>query len=147
MDIRRATPDDLGQVAELLDAAGLLPLPGNLPLANVLVALGDTAVVGVIALEVRGRRGLVRSVAVESGHSRQGVGTSLLQSLLARAQELGLRELYLLTEGAAEFFGNAGFVAVPRDSVPAEISSTREYRELCPESATVMRLQLVTRHV
>lgn len=98
-------------------------------------------------MEVRGLRGLVRSVAVEPGHSRQGVGTSLLQSLLARAQELSLRDLYLLTQGAEEFFGNAGFVAVPRDSVPADMRSTREYSEQCPESATVMRLRLTTRHV
>ncbi len=147
MDIRRATSDDLEQIAPLLDAAGLPPLPGNLPLTNVLVALRGSTVIGVIALEVRGLRGLVRSVAVEPGHSRQGVGTSLLQSLLARAQELSLRELYLLTEDAEKFFRKAGFVAVPRDSAPAEIRSTREYREQCPESATVMRLRLVTRHV
>jgi amino-acid N-acetyltransferase len=147
MDIRRATSDDLGQITPLLDAAGLPPLPANLPLANVLVALQGATVIGVIAMEVRGLRGLVRSVAVEPGHSRKGVGTSLLQSLLARVQELSLRELYLLTEGAEKFFGNAGFVAVPRDSVPAEIRSTSEYSEQCPESATVMRLRLTTRHV
>lgn len=147
MDIRRATSDDLGQITTLLDATGLPPLPANLPLANVLVALRTNTVIGVIALEVKGLRGLVRSVAVEAGHSREGVGTSLLQSLLARAQELSLRELYLLTESAEEFFGNAGFVAVPRDVVPAEIRSTREFREQCAESATVMRLRLVTRHV
>jgi len=147
MDIRRATTDDLEQIAPLLDAAKLPPISGNLPLANVLVALRGAAVVGVIALEVRGLRGLLRSVAVEAGHSGQGIGTSLLKSLLARAQELSLRELYLLTEGAEGFFGKAGFVAVPRDSVPAEIRSTSQYREQCPESATVMRLRLVTRHV
>ena len=147
MDIRRATSDDLGQIASLLDAAELPPLPGNLPLANVLVALRGAAVIGVIALEVRGLRGLVRTVAVEPGHSRQGVGASLLQSLLARSLELSLRELYLLTERAEGFFGSAGFVAVPRDAVPAEIRSTRDYREECPDSATVMRLRLATRHV
>jgi amino-acid N-acetyltransferase len=147
MDIRRATSDDLEQIGRLLDAAGLPPLPGNLPLTNVLVALRDNVVIGVVALEVRGLRGLLRSLAVDSGHSSQGVGASLLQSLRARAQELSLRELYLLTEGAEEFFGNAGFVAVPRNSVPAEIRSTQEYSEQCPESATVMRLRLVTRHV
>jgi amino-acid N-acetyltransferase len=147
MEIRRATSDDLEQIAPLLDAAGLPPLPGNLPLANVLVALQDAAVIGVIALEVRGLRGLLRSVAVDFGHLRQGIGTSLLQSLLARAQELSLRELYLLTEDAGGFFDKAGFSAVPRDTVPAEIRSTSEYREQCPESATVMRLRLITRHV
>lgn len=147
MDIRRATSDDLEEIAPLLETAELPPLPSNLPLSNVLVALRDGAVIGVIALEVRGLRGLVRSVAVEPGQSGQGVGASLLRSLLARALELSLRELYLLTEDAEGFFGSAGFVAVPRDAVPAEIRSTREYSEECPESATVMRLRLTTRHV
>jgi amino-acid N-acetyltransferase len=147
MDIRRAAPDDLEQVISLLDAAGLPALPGDLPLSNVLVALRGSTVIGVVALEVNGLRGLVRSVVVEPRHTRRGVGTSLLQSLFARSQELSLRELYLITQGAEKFFSSAGFVAVPRDDVPGEIRSTCEYREQCPEDATVMRLRLVARHV
>ena len=147
MDIRRLTPDDLEQVTFLLDAAGLPALPGDLALSNVLVALRGSTVIGVAALEVKGLRGLVRSVVVEPRHTRRGVGTSLLQSLFARSQELSLRELYLITQGAEKFFSNAGFVAVPRDDVPGEIRSTFEYREQCPEDATVMRLRLIARHV
>jgi amino-acid N-acetyltransferase len=145
--IRRATPDDLDQVHSLLSAAGLPALPRSLPLSNVLVALQSNAVIGAVALEVRGLRGLLRSVVVEPQHTRKGVGTSLLKTLLARAQELSLRELYLITEGAEKFFSNAGFVAVWRRDVPEEICSTEEYREQCQEEATVMRLRLIARHV
>jgi amino-acid N-acetyltransferase len=147
MDIRRLTPEDLGQVASLIDAAGLPALPQGLPLSNVLVALRDGAVIGVVALEVVGLRGLVRSVVVETEHTGRGVGSSLLRSLVARAQELSLRELYLITEGAQAFFSKAGFEAVPRDDVPGEIRSTSEFREQCPKDATVMRLRLIARHV
>ena len=147
MNIHRVTPEDLEQVLSLLSAADLPALPRDLPVSNVLVALQDSIVIGVIALEVRGLRGLVRSVVVEPRHARRRVGTSLLRSLLARAQELSLRELYLITEGAEKFFSNAGFVAVRRDHVPDEICSTQEYREQCPKEATVMRLRLVARHV
>ncbi len=142
MNIRRATAEDFNRATSVLDAAGLPPLGSDLPLANILVALEDSSVVGVIALEVRGLVGLVRSAAVAPNH--QGVGSSLLQSLLARALELSLRELYLLTEDTEGFFAKAGFSSIPRDAVPPEIRSTREFRE---DAATVMRLQLATRCV
>jgi amino-acid N-acetyltransferase len=145
MNIRRATAEDLNRATSVLDAAGLPPLGSDLPLANILVALEDSAVVGVIALEVRGLVGLVRSPAVAPNH--QDAGSSLLQSLLARAHELGLRELYLPSEDAEGLFGKAGFSSIPRDAVPPEIRSTREFRERCSDTATVMRLQLATRYV
>ncbi len=71
----------------------------------------------------------------------------MFQTLLARAHELSLRELYLLTENDAEFFAGAGFVPISHEAVPAEIRSTREYRDRRSETATVMRLELVTRFV
>ncbi len=145
MNISRATVEDLNRATSVLDAAGLPPLGSDLPLANILVALEDSAVVGVIALEVRGLVGLVRSAAVAPNH--QSVGSWLLQSLLARAHELSLRELYVLTEDAEGFFAKAGFSSIPRDAVPHEIRSTREFREGCSDTATVMRLQLATRCV
>ncbi len=143
MNIRRATAEDLNRATSVLDAAGLPPLGSDLPLANILVALEDSAVVGVIALEVRGLVGLVRSAAVAPNH--QSVGSWLLQSLLARAHELSLRELFLLTEDAEGFFAKAGFSSIPRDAVPPKICSTQEFRERYSDTATVMRLQLATR--
>ena len=145
MEIRRAVPGNLEQTASLLRAAELPPILDGFPLPNVLVCLQTGSVIGVVALEVRGLRGLVRSLAVDPSHSRQGVGTSLLDSLMARAHELSLRELYLLTENSKEFFARSGFAPVSRESVPQAIRSTREYREQCPETTTVMRLDLATR--
>ncbi len=145
MNIRRATAEDVHRATSVLDAAGLPSLGSDLPLANILVALEDSAVVGVIALEVRGRVGLVRSAAVAPNH--QGVESSLLHSLRARALELSLRELYLLTKEPENSFAEAGFSAIPRDAVPPNIRSTREFRERCSDTVTVMRLQLATRCV
>ncbi len=147
MLIRRATSDDLGRVVSLLQTAGLPPLSDAIPLANVLVALEDSTVIGVIALRVTGLRGLVWPAAFDQSHLSSGVRTSLFQTLLARAHELSLRELYVLTEKHAEFFAGAGFVPISHEPVPAEIRSTREYRDQRSESTKVMRLQLVTRFV
>ena len=68
MKIRRATAEDVNRATSVLDKAGLPPLGSDLPLANILVALEDSAVVGIIALEVQGLVGLVRSAAVAPDH-------------------------------------------------------------------------------
>ena len=145
MDIRRATSADLTRIAALLEERGLPALPSSVPVSNVLVALDGGMVVGTAALEVVVRYGLVRSVVVSQSRQRQGVGSSLMRSMIARGHELGLREIYLLTEDASQFFRSLDFESVDRVGVPREIRATREYREQCPESAEVMRLSLTTR--
>ena len=87
----------------------------------------------------------LRSLAVRPERRGEGIASDLVSSLLSRAHELGLRELYLLTESAADFFAARGFEAIARDAAPEEIRQTREFREQCPESATLMRLSLATR--
>jgi amino-acid N-acetyltransferase len=147
MKIGNAFPENLEQAASLLSAAELPPLPAGLPLRNVLVCLESDQVIGVVALEVLGLRGLVRSLAVDPSHAGQGIGRSLLESLVARAHELSLRDLYLLTEGSQEFLEEFGFVTVRRESVPLAVRSARQFREQCPETATVMHLPLATRRL
>ena len=147
MQIRRASPEDRDEVASLLGQAGLPALPPRFPLTNLAVALEDSSVVGVVALKVIGRVGLLRSAAVAPSYARRGVGTSLIHNLLARAHELSLRELYLLTENAQHFFERLDFVVVPHESAPAEVRSTLECHEQCPESATLMRVTLSSRYV
>lgn len=145
MEIRRATREEVGDVDALLETSGLPALPEAQPLSNLLVALVDGAVVGAVALEVAARRGLVRSVVVEEGQRRSGLGSHLISSIIARGHELGLREFFALSENASEFLESVGFSEVERTHVPPEIRATRQFREQCPESAHVMRLALETR--
>ena len=102
----------------------------------------DEAPIGAIALEVVVRRGLVQSAVIAPGQRGRGVGASLVRSLISRAHELGLRELYVLTKNASAFFSRLGFLPVKREEVPLEI---REYWKQCPEAAAVLRLPLTTR--
>lgn len=147
MVIRRASSDDLGRVASLLQSASLPPLSSAMPLANVLVALEDGSVVGVIALHVSGLRGLMWPAAVAPAHLDGDVRTSLLQSLIVRAHELSLRELFLVTRKDADFFEAMGFERISSDAVPMAFRSTVPDRDQPSEPATAMRLQLVTRSV
>ncbi len=147
MLIRRAASDDLGRIASLLQTAGLQPLSSGLPRANVLVALEDDAVIGVIALQVTGLSGLVFPPAVGPPDSGDDVRNSLIQALLARSHELSLRKLYLLTEGDEAFFAEVGFVPIADEVVPWQIRSSRAYRDQRSETATLMQLKLVSRFV
>lgn len=146
MDVRRAIREDLPHVATLFEQAALPPLPPGLPLQNCLVALEGGRVVGAIAMDVRGLRGLLCGVVVEPDHRRQGLGESLLDSLLARANELSLRDLYVLPGDEEAFFTKHGFVPVAREDVASEIRAMRIVRDAEPE-APAMRFPLATRFV
>jgi amino-acid N-acetyltransferase len=147
VDIHRASAEDRPAIAKLLESEGAPPLPGPLPLSNVLVAATDGEPVGVIALEVLGRRGLVLAAAVAESHRGTGVGESLLHSIVSRAHELGLKDLYLLTDRPDSFFSKLGFRVVAEDAVPDDLRRSREFRERRSrsEGTVAMRLPLATR--
>jgi amino-acid N-acetyltransferase len=147
MDVRRAIREDLEHVAALLEQASLPPLPPGLPLQNCLVGLDGSTVVGAIAMEVRGLRGLLCSVVVHPDYRRRGLGESLIDSILARANELSLRDLYVLPGDEVDFFTKHGFVPVAPDDVAPEIRANRIFREAGPEPPVAMRFPLATRYV
>ena len=132
-------------VDALLEATGVPPLPPSTSLSNTLVALEKGSVVGVVALEVVARCGLTCWVAVSPEHQGKGLGASLMRSLCARAQELGLRELVAMTVSASSFFVKLGFSPLSRDAVPGEIRSLRAYRDHGDRSTEVLGLELQTR--
>ena len=120
-------------------------LPSNLPLSNVVVALDGNEVLGGIAFQVCALSGLLCSAVVSPEHRRKGIGNSLLLSIIARAHELGLRDLYLLTERASGFFSSVGFQRIDRSEVPSEIRAAPEYKQQCADSAEAMQLTLAAR--
>ena len=99
---------------------------------------------GAMALEVRGLRGALRSAVVAPDHRRQGVGTSLLHSLLARAHELSLRQLYLIPGDASEFFTRFGFQPLDPAALPSEIRSLLNLKEERADKAAVLCADLAS---
>jgi len=129
-------------VAALLSAAQLPHEDIDAHVGDFIVALDGQCVVGAAGLERLGTAGLVRSVVVAADARRHGLGAQLYARILARATELGLGELYLMTTTAEAFFARHGFVRIDRAAAPPALQATREWSELCPASAAVMRLQL-----
>ena len=67
------------------------------------------------------------------------IGFALVSAVVSRASTQGVRELYLLTTGAASYFANLGFVLINREQAPPEIRNTAQFSALCPKSAVCMR--------
>jgi amino-acid N-acetyltransferase len=135
--------DSLAAVAELLAANGLphddvRSGPGRFYLATL-----DGERVAAGGLEGAGPHGLLRSVVVRESARGQGVGTGLCVELEARAAESGVETLHLLTTTAESFFVGRGYEAAERADAPRAVRETREFSELCPETATYMRKRLV----
>jgi amino-acid N-acetyltransferase len=96
--------------------------------------------VGTGGLEVHGQYALLRSLSVKLGIRGQSVGTTITNFLIDEAKSKKLRAIFLLTETAREFFLKKGFQELPRQDVPEDIKQSSEFSNVCPTSATVMRL-------
>lgn len=142
IELRHAEPDDREYVAELLAENDLPTADLDEALPSLFVCESADGVVGVGGLEVEGRIGLLRSLAVEAPVRGQGYGTAICDRLLERARDEDLDAVYLLTTTAEDFFAGRGFEEVEREEVPEPIRGTAEFSDLCPASATCMKLEL-----
>jgi amino-acid N-acetyltransferase len=140
--VRPAKPDDYAAVAGLLAGAGL-PTAGLSPsLTDFVVAAAGDSLVGAVGLEVYGAAALLRSAVVADQARGRGVGAALLDRLLEHARARGVRQVYLLTTTAEDWFPRFGFTRIARQAVPAALHASAEFRGACPDSATVMQATL-----
>jgi len=107
-----------------------------------MVALWQGRVVGCVALERFEGVALLRSLAVAESLRGSGVGRELHDCALARARELGLSRLFLLTTTAAPFFERRGFQHVERSQVPETVWRSPQFANLCPATAACLALSL-----
>ena len=133
-----AVREDLAEVRALLGASGL-PTDGlGEHLESTLVAREEDRVVGTAAVELYGPYALLRSVAVDKDHRGDGLGQRLTRGALGIARERGVREAFLLTETADNFFPRFGFEPVERSAVPEPIRGSVEFVSACPADAGAM---------
>jgi N-acetylglutamate synthase-like GNAT family acetyltransferase len=142
MRIRAARYADLPAVAALLDNAGLPDRDIDSHLATLLVGEQRGAILAAGALEPLGAACLLRSVAVSPACRGRGWGARMTSRLLDLAQSIGIPDTFLLTTGAGKYFSGLGFVAVPRDDAPELLRRTRQFSDLCPSTAVLMRIRL-----
>jgi amino-acid N-acetyltransferase len=93
-------------------------------------------------LELYSDHSLLRSVAVREDLRGTSIGKWIVRDLINRAKEKSIKEVYLLTETAHDFFIKLGFKDVSREAVPESIKTSIEFSSVCPVSAQCMTYAL-----
>lgn len=136
--------------AEDVETIKALLVANDLPTAGVdehwrtfIVARDGAAIVACGGAEAYQVAALIRSIAVVPEYRSQGLGRRIVRQLLDRLASRGLREFYLLTTTAEDYFRKRGFKTIDRDEVHPQLLGSREFQDACPSSATCMRLVML----
>ena len=141
-----ARSQDKARIATLLDRLGMAhPVLDQFWSSYLIMpATGPNApLVGCVALEVIDDVALLRMLAVAPERRGEGLGYLLVETATERARNQGVRNLYLVTDGAQGYFGQRlGFAVVDRKDVDPRIATTAEYQLARSKNATWMRKEL-----
>ncbi len=134
------------KIGHLLDRVGILHPVLDQFWMSYLVIPGETPdapLVGCVAVENVGDVALLRMLAVAPERRGEGLGFVLVEAATDRARAQGVRQLYLVTDGAQGYFGEKlGFATVDRKDVDPGIAQTAEYMLARSKAATWMRKDL-----
>ena len=134
---------DLHAIRDLLTASGLPTAGLEDHWKTFVVAHDGDRIVGCGGAEAYQFAALIRSIAVEPTYRGKGLGRRIVRQLLDRLASRGLREFYLLTTDAEEYFRKRGFKTIDRDEVHPQLLASREFQDACPTDATCMRLVML----
>lgn len=138
MRIERAVPADAAAVEALLASASL-PLEGAAEaLSTGVVARDGDRIVAAAALERYGDAGLLRSVVVAADRRGTGLGREIVAAAESLAAAEGIRDLYLLTETAADWFPRLGWTVVERPVAAAAVGESVEFTTVCRDTGVPM---------
>jgi amino-acid N-acetyltransferase len=141
MSIRSAIPTDLPEIKRLLETNTLPTIGIEKCIDNFIIATNeDASWVGVAALEVYGKSGLLRSVIVNEHFRKMGHGRTLVEAILKNARLRGVQKIYLLTETAAAFFKALGFEVVDRRDIDEAVKASLEFTECCETAIAMQKL-------
>lgn len=139
--IRLAQRKDQKTIEALLSGFKL-PLDGLEDAKLWVLQSGGGAVSGTAGLEIYGTQGLLRSVAVKESFQNQGYCALLANHVVAQARKRQVKDLYLLTTTASEYFKKLGFEVEDRENVTGGIVDSVEFKSACPKTAVLMHLAL-----
>lgn len=141
--IRSASKRDFTTIIKLLDSNDLVT--SDVRGENILFYIYEieATVVACIGLEVFGENGLLRSLCTDKNYRGRGIGGELVEALFLKAKEKSITNLYLLTETAEVFFQKKGFNPILKENANPDILESRQFADLCPDSAVCMKKKLV----
>lgn len=139
--VRPATQADLPAVERLLRDTGLITAGVPAHIEDFLVLEEEGQIIASAGLEHYGPHALLRSVAVAPAYRDRGFARLLVARLLDEAAGRHVRDVYLFTTTAPEYFRRFGFERIPREDVAGAVRASEEYGECCAGAETmVLRL-------
>lgn len=142
MDLIKAETKDLDLIEGLLKQNDLPYQDIKTGGKDFFLAYDNSLNVGIIGLEKFGSIALLRSMTVKEEYRNIGYGKQICSLLMEYAKAQDIRELYLLTTTAKDFFEKIGFEIIERNSAPDAIKTTTEFLGLCPASAVCLKQYL-----
>ena len=147
MNYRTAVVQDIGQIENVLKKYNL-PVNDILEyIDNFIVSEKENKIIGVGGYETLGEIALIRSIAVAQEYRGKSVGVNIYNLLERKIQDIGIKEVYLLTETATDYFRKLGFTIKERTSIPKVVTQTKQFKELCPSTAVVMFNKLAINNI
>lgn len=145
--IRPARRDDLGAIESLIRSVQLPGIRTADFIDSFWVAEVDGEIIGCCGLEPYGDAGLLRSAVVAPEYRGMGLGARLARRVIDDARERGVRDLYLFTLHAADFFERLGFERCTMDDFSESGRRSTQWQALSerPEIAewlTAMRMRV-----
>lgn len=141
--IKPAGQADVAAIKHLLETNGLPTAGVDEHWKTFVVARAGNRVIGCGGAEAYPVAALIRSIAVAPEYRRSGIGRQIVRHLLDRLTSRGLREFYLLTTSAEEYFKKRGFKVIDRDEVHPQVLASREFQDACPSTAVCMRMVML----
>jgi len=140
---RFAEDTDIPMVRRFLSTVNLPYEDIDKHISHCLLAIKKDHLAGMVGIEIAGNTALLRSLAVDEIDRNKHIGSTLFDKIRSYAQLNDVKELYLLTATAAEFFERKEFKRINRDEVPEEIKRTEEFKNICPSTAVCMKREIV----
>ena len=101
---------------------------------------GNGIIVGCVCIERLEDVALLRMLSVHPERRGEGLGLVLVETALNKARWEGVRQLFLVTDGAQGYFGEKlGFETIDRKDVDPAVAGTVEYQMARSKAATWMR--------
>ena len=98
----------------------------------------DAKLIAVIGIETGDGVGLLRSLAVAPERRGQGLAQRLVDFIEHLSAARGMDALYLLTDTAAEWFRQRGWVDIERERAPHPVRASAQFARLCPADAAFL---------
>src|SRR5688500_13271999 len=124
--IAPAAAADVSAIKRMLTDASLPTAGVDDHWQTFLVARDGETIIGCGGAHAYQTSALIRSIAVNPVYQRHGLGRRLVRQLLDRLSSRGVREFYLLTTTAENYFAKRGFKTIDRDEIHPQLLASRE---------------------